>query len=401
MSRGLAPAGLGRVHDVLARHVEGGIPGLVGLVRRGDDVHVEALGTLAAGGGGAVRRDAIFRIASMTKPVTAAAAMMLVEDCVVRLDDPVDRFLPELADRRVLRSLDGPLDDTVLAERAITLRDLLTFRMGFGIPMVPPGTYPIQRAIDALALGQGPPRPATPPAPDEWLRRFGTLPLMHQPGARWMYHTASDVLGVLVARAAGCPLEDFLRERLFEPLGMRDTGFSVPPGAIDRLATSYWTNPATGTVEVFDAAAGGEWSRSPAFPSGGGGLVSTADDYLAFAEMLLADGRRRSGRILSRATVALMTQDHLTPAQKAASAFVPGWFDRFGWGFGVSVVTRRDDVAKSVGTYGWDGGLGTSWFTDPREDLIVVLLTQRAWTSPNPPPVFVDFWTAVYRALDD
>ncbi len=198
-----------------------------------------------------MRRDTIFRISSMTKPITAAAAMILVEECALRLDEPVDRLLPELADRRVLKRLDGPLDETVPANRPITVRDLLTFRLGFGLIMATPDACPILKA----AIDQGDRRRArrsrlAMPAPDEWLRRLGTLPLMYQPGERWLYSTGSDVLGVLIARAAGQPFDAFLRERIFAPLGMKDTGFSVPAAELDRLATGYWTNPQTGTLDA-------------------------------------------------------------------------------------------------------------------------------------------------------
>ena len=247
---------------------------------------------MALGGNDPMRRDTIFRISSMTKPVTAVATMILVEECKLRLDEPVDRLLPELADRRVLRAVDGPLDDTVPANRPITVRDLLTFRMGFGMVMAMPGTSPIQDAPHEVMLGQGPPHPSKTPAPDEWIRRLGTLPLMHQPGERWMYNTGSDVLGVLIARASGQPFETFLRERIFEPLGMKDTGFSVPAAELDRLATSYWTDPETGALELHDEP-DGQWSRPPAFPSGAGGLVSTVDDYLAFARDAAAQRRAR------------------------------------------------------------------------------------------------------------
>jgi CubicO group peptidase (beta-lactamase class C family) len=399
---GLSKARLGRMHEVMAGYVERGeVPGVVTLVSRRGEVHVDAVGIKAIGGADPMRRDTIFRIASMSKPVTAAAAMILVEECRLRLDEPVDRLLPEMAHRQVLKRLDGPLDETVPAHRPITVRDLLTYRMGFGIVMAPPGTYPIQQAADDLLLGQGMPRPHTPPMPDEWVRRLGTLPLMHQPGERWMYHTGSDVLGVLIARASGQPFETFLRERLFEPLGMKDTGFSVPAAKLDRLATSYWTNFATSAFEPYDAAEGGQWSRPPAFPSGGGGLVSTVDDYLAFGRMMLNHGKHSSARILSRPSVEAMTADHLTPQQKAVSGLLPGYFDNHGWGFGMSVVTRRDDPARPVGSFGWDGGLGTSWCSDPREELVGILMTQRAWTSPNPPDVCLDFWASAYQAIDD
>jgi len=251
---GLSKARLGRMHDVMAAHVERGeLPGLVTLVGRRGEVHVDAMGMKAIGGRDPMRQDTIFRITSMTKPITAAAAMILVEECRLRLDEPVDRLLPELAERRVLQRLDGPLDDTVPAHRPITLRDLLTFRMGLGVIFEPSGHYPIQQAVNELQIvGFGPPNPSTPHDPDEWMRRLGTLPLMHQPGEKWMYNTASYVLGVLIARASRQPLETFLRERIFEPLGMKDTGFGVPAAKLDRLATSYWPNSTTGALELHD-----------------------------------------------------------------------------------------------------------------------------------------------------
>jgi CubicO group peptidase (beta-lactamase class C family) len=399
---GLSKARLGRMHDVMAGYVERGeVPGLVTLVSRRGEVHVDAIGMKAVEGLDPIRRDTIFRISSMTKPITAAATMILVEECKVRLDEPVDRWLPELAERKVLKRLDGPLDDTVPANRPITVRDLLTFRMGFGQMMAPPDAYPILQAASEQQIGMGPPSPSTLPAPDEWIRRLGQLPLMHQPGQKWMYNTGSDVLGVLIARASGQPLETFFRERIFEPLGMKDTGFSVPAASLDRLATSYWTNFESGALELYDEAKGGQWSRPPAFPSGAGGLVSTIDDYLAFGQMMLNQGKHGNERLLSRPSVETMTTDQLTPEQKAASGIVPGYFDSHGWGFGVSIVTRRDDVAAVPGRFGWDGGLGTSWYSDPREDMVTILMTQRAWTSPSPPDVCLDFWTSAYQAIDD
>jgi CubicO group peptidase (beta-lactamase class C family) len=310
--------------------------------------------------------------------------------------------LPELAGRRVLTRPDGPLADTVPANRPITVRDLLTFRMGLGFVAGPPGVpYPIQEAMGELALG-----PRSAPTPDEWMRRLGTLPLVHQPGERWMYNTGADVLGVLIARASGRPFEVFLRERLFEPLGMADTGFSVSAADRGRLATSYWTDRDTGALTVHDDPASSRWGEPPTFPSGGGhpdggGLVSTVDDYLAFGQMMLNYGRLGGERVLSRPSVEVMTTDQLTAGQKAASGLYPGYFDGRGWGFGLSVVTRRDHPAAPVGMFGWDGGLGTAWRSDPGEDMVTLLLTQGAWTSPRPPRLFHDFWTAAYQSIDE
>ena len=181
---------------------------------------------------------------------------------------------------------------------------------------------------------------------------------------------------------------------------MKDTSFSVPSGKLDRLPTSYWTNYATGKVEVYDKP-DGQWSRPPAFPRGAGGLVSTADDYLAFGQMMLNKGRHGNQRILSRPSVEVMTTDQLTPEQKTVSGLVAGYFDNHGWGFGLSVVTKRTEMARSIGTYGWDGGFGTSWYADPKEDLNAVLMTQQAWTSPDPPNVCRDFWTSVYASIEE
>jgi CubicO group peptidase (beta-lactamase class C family) len=215
-----------------------------------------------------------------------------------------------------------------------------------------------------------------------------------------MYNTGSDVLGVLIARAAGQSLDAFMRERIFEPLGMRDTGFSVPAPSLDRLATSYSTDPETGALVLHDAP-DGQWSRPPDFPSGSGGLASTVDDFLTFSLMLANFGTYDGERILSRPSIETMTTDQLTPEQKAVSGLVPEWFDSHGWGFGVGVVTRRIDPTEPVGQYGWDGGLGTVWRVDPREELITMLMTQKAWTSPGIPPVCRDFWTSAYAAIDD
>jgi CubicO group peptidase (beta-lactamase class C family) len=380
--------GLERLDAVLAEHVERGDAGaVVWSVARHDEVHGATAGT--------AERDTIFRISSMTKPVTAVAALTLVEDCLIRLDDPVDEWLPELADSRVLARPEGPLEDTVPAARPLSLRDLLTFRSGMGFDFSAAGPQPVIEAAAELELGAGPPAPAGPPEPDEWMRRLGTLPLSRQPGERWLYHTSADVLGVLVGRVAGGPFPEVLAERVLVPLGMADTGFHVPPAALDRFGACYVTAPDRPVYDPPD----GQWSRPPAFPGGGAGLVSTVDDFLAFATMLHNGGTYRGRRVLSRPTVEAMTTNHLTPDQLATSAPDPD--GSRGWGFGLAVQVARTGPARSVGSYGWDGGLGSSWANDPAEDLIGVIFTDQAWGSPAAPPLFQDFWTCAYAALDD
>jgi CubicO group peptidase (beta-lactamase class C family) len=385
------------MRDVMTGHVDNGsMPGLVALVSRHGEVHVEAIGQ-SAFGGAPMQRDTIFRIASMTKPVGAVAAMILVEECRLRLDDPVDEFLPELANRRVLRSIDSDVDDTVPAKRAITLRDVLTFRLGYGMIPIFPDHYPIQKAVTAVGLAPGPVFPSF--TPDELMRRYGTLPLVYQPGERWLYNAGSEILGVLIARASGKSLGEFMRERIFEPLGMNDTAFYVPSGKHDRLATTYVRDRQTNELKVFDHPVTGKFSNPPVFENASAGLVSTAEDFNAFAQMLLNGGRLGSERILSRPSVELMTSDQLTPEQKLGSELF--FNDNRGWGFGVSVFTRRDHLHNVPGRFGWEGGYGTSWYSDPKEGMTGILLTQRLMESPQAPPVMADFWTSAYQAIDD
>lgn len=384
----------------MRREVDAGrLPGLVALVSRRGEEHALATGTLAFGGNARMQRDAIFRLASNTKPITAVAAMTLVEECRLRLDEPVDAWLPELADRRVLRTPTSALDDTVTAERPITVRDLLTYRCGYGEAMILAPGSPIHRAqIDArLPLASWP----FADTPDELMKRLGALPLISQPGERWLYHMSGEILGVLIARVSGKSLGAFLRERIFEPLGMKDTGFSVPESNIDRLPPCYCTDPGTRKTAVQDAARGGLYAEPPVFEGGAGGLVSTADDLLAFGRMMLRGGSYGRERVLSRTSVALMTTDTLTPEQKEASPFFPHFWETCGWGLGLGLITRRNDVGRSPGTFGWDGAFGTSCWIDPAEDLVGVLMTQRAPATLAYPAIVGDFWTSVYQALDD
>ncbi|HUJ34045.1 MAG TPA: serine hydrolase domain-containing protein [Solirubrobacteraceae bacterium] len=356
------------------------VPGLVALVAHGDEVLVEALGKLAAGGP-PVRRDSLFRIASTTKPITAAVTLAVIEEGLIGLEEPVDRLLPELSGRRVLRRMDGPLEDTVAAERPITTRDLLTFTFGFGMVtrmFMTSTPWPVVAASRELNLGTiGPPNPDGQPDPDTWIAGLGTLPLMAQPGERWMYNTGSSVLGVLVARATGQPFAEVLRTRLFEPLGMRDTAFWS--SETDRLATAYMAKP-EGLV-VWDEPEG-QWSRAPAFGDGASGLVSTVDDLLAFSRMLLAGG----GQALRSDDVRAMCTDQLTDGQKASGGLGPGFFAHKSWGYCQAVYEG--------GAFGWNGGLGTSWLADPARDLTVIVMTQRLFESAELPQVHRDIQAA-------
>jgi len=392
MRSAFVPARLSRMRDAMKRHVDRGYaPGLVTLVSRGTETHVDAFGTFAFGGGPPMREDTIFRLASMTKPVTAVATMILVEECRLRLDDPIDAWLPELANRSVLRAIDGPLGDTVPAARSITLRDLLGFRCGYGeVAFIAPSS-PLQAALAAARL----PLTVWPFADDadELMKRLGALPLACQPGERWLYHMPAEILGVLVARVTGQSLGAFMRERIFEPLGMRDTDFSVPEEKLARLPTCYVAELGTGKIVVRDEARG-LFARPPAFEGGGGGLVSTASDLRAFGRAL------RGTSVLSRASIELMATDQVTAEQKKLSPFFPDFWDRCGWGLGLGVITQRREVGRNEGAFGWDGAFGTSFWIDPREDLIGVLMVQRspdALTFAN--PLGADFWTSVYQAL--
>lgn len=388
----------GRMKEAMRTHVgPGRVPGIVTLLADGGDVRVGTHGVMDLESGTAMRRDTIFRIASMTKPVTAAAAMILVEEGDLGLDEPVDPWLPELADPRVLTSLGSPLHDTVPPERPITLRHLLALQPGIGAIMVFPPRHPIQLAMTEADVAPGP--AIFSGTPEEFMAGVGSLPLVHQPGEGWLYHTGLDIAGVLVARAAGTSLGDFMAERIFGPLGMTDTGFSVPAEKLDRLATAYRRNE-EGDLVVWDEARGGEWASPPAFQSGGGGLVSTADDYLAFARMMLNEGEYHGGRILSRESVKEMTTDQIGSAVKAKYPFYPGFWDDRGWGLGLSVVTGADEIAPWPGRYGWDGGYGTYFIADPRAEALALVLTQRLLGGPDDTRIKEEFLKLAYEAME-
>jgi CubicO group peptidase (beta-lactamase class C family) len=373
------------LRDILQTYVSNGsVPGAVGLVARGDRVEVQAAGSADAEGSSPMARDSIFRIASITKPITAAAVMMLVEDGRIALDEPVGQWLPELASPMVVRTPAGPVDDVVPAVRPITVIDLLTFRAGYG--------FPSDFSLPAVGLlfselKQGPPEPQLVAAPDDWMAALSRIPLLHQPGEAWLYNTCSDILGVLIARVWGRPLPEFLAERLFEPLGMADTGFGVTAGKLDRFTSYYRTGPAGG-LELIDAPRG-QWSRLPAFPSGAGGLVSTVDDWHSFARMLLAEGTAGGRRLLSPEAVRQMTTDQQTQSQRDASRL---FLEGQGWGFGGSVDVEATDPWNVPGRYGWVGGTGTAAHINATTGAVTILLSQLQMAGPTPPALMRDFW---------
>src|SRR5580704_13246044 len=355
----------GRIDEVVEAAVQQGqAPGVVAAVARGDATYIKAAGVMAVGGP-PMRPDTVFRISSTTKPITAAVVLSLVEE-----------LLPELAGRRVLRRPDGPLDDTIKAERPVTVRDLLTFTWGFGMQgamFMSPDPWPIVKAVEERELASfGPPEPVTTPDPDTWMARLGELPLLAQPGERWLYSAGSQVLGVLAARAAGAPFEDVMRERVLTPLGMHDTAFHTKE--TKRLAPAYENRD--GQLTVSDPP-DGQWSRPPRFPDGSGGLVSTAGDLLAFGRMLRGNPVLKTP-VLKTETVAEMTRDQLTAAQRANVWPGFSFLEDRGWGYGVSVTDWG---------YTWEGGLGTAWSNVPSQDLTVVVLTQRAADETGMPAV--------------
>jgi CubicO group peptidase (beta-lactamase class C family) len=400
-SRGFTEQGLSDVHHALAAHVDtGAMPGLVALLALGDQVWVDAIGARDFGDPEPMGRDAIFRIASLSKPIGTAATMVLVERGVLQLSDPVDRWLPELADRRVLRHIGAELDDTVPARRPVAVEDLLNSQMGFGNIMVPPDTYPIQRAERELQLlTLGPPWPPTTDTGDDWIRKFATLPLMSQPGEEWHYNTSHHVLSVLLERASGQSLEALLRDTVLDPLGMGDTSFRVAEADAPRLTAAYAPDPESGVVNVLDSIEESFWRRPPLFPNTAGWLTSTIDDYWSFVQMVVGGGVAGGRRVLSEESVRLITTDHLTGAQRAAATIFLG--DDGGWGFGLLVPATDRTREQGPRLIGWDGGTGTTWRTDIDSGVTMLLFTQRAMTSPEPPTIFTDFWEATARALDD
>ena len=350
----------------------GDLSGFVTLVwRKGEVVQVNTLGKRNIATGAPMQRDTLFRIASMTKPVTSVAALMLMEEGKLRLDDPVSKWLPEFADMRVLKDATGPVEDTVPAAREITVDDLMTHRSGlaYGFTSVGPIAYAHQAALgDVLNSNLG---------PDPWLKALGGLPLSYQPGDRFHYSHATDVLGFLVGRVEGKPFRDVLMERILGPLGMSDTDFYVPPAKRDRAAVVYRAE-AEGLQPVDFA----EHDTPPAFCGGGGGLISTVDDYLKFARALLNDGEADGVRLLKPETMALMRANRLTDAQRQIPFMgIPFWMGQ-GFGLGLSVITDPEKQAwmgaGNEGAFGWPGAFGTWWQADPKSGMILIYMIQNA-----------------------
>ncbi|HEU5355940.1 MAG TPA: serine hydrolase domain-containing protein [Actinocrinis sp.] len=377
---------MAKLRELLETRVERGpLPGAVALVAREGAVEIEAVGHRDVERSAPMTRDTIFRVASVSKPITAAGTMLLVDDGLIALDDPIDRWLPELAEPRVVRTPSSPLDDTVPANRPITVFDLLTFRSGWGFTA--DFTSPVNEAIFREMVHDGMIPQDYPPA-EQYLAALARIPLLHQPGEGWQYNLGSELQSVLIARATGTPLPQFLAERLFEPLGMADTGFAVPETKRDRFATLYRTDPQTGTISLADRP-DGMWNTVPVFPSGAGGMVSTVDDWLAFGRMLLNQGTANGRRVLSEESVRLMTTDHLTAQQRDASEL---FLEGQGWGFGGSVDVTNRDPWNVPGRYGWIGGSGTAAHIVPATGTVAILFTQMSMTGPTPPAIDREFW---------
>jgi CubicO group peptidase (beta-lactamase class C family) len=366
----------------LGAYIESGqFAGAAALVwRNGRVVQTACVGTRDLETGGPVEPDTLFRIASMTKPVTSVAALMLLEQGRFALDEPIARWAPEFAEMRVLRSPDGPLDQTVPAERPITFDDLLTHRSGLTYGDFHTG--PLAGAY-ARALGGD---IDSDVAPDDWIARLAALPLIDQPGAAFHYGHSTDLLGLLIARIEDAPLGDVLQHLIFGPLGMRDTGFTVPPAKRGRRAAPHGFDE-SGRLTKRTIVPGGhalpERPEGMEYVSGGQGLWSTLDDYLRFARLFLGAGAVDGVRLLRPDTMALMASNHLTAGQRAASEMfgLPLFAEGHGFGLGVAVVMEPGQAAPTlcgggVGAVGWPGAYGTWWRADPADDSVLILLTQ-------------------------
>jgi len=357
------------------------IPGVVCLVwRRGELLQVDAVGLRDIEAGLPMERNTIFRIASMSKPVTAAAALILMERGMMHLDDPITKWAPEFAHMKVLRQPDGPLEDSYPAPRLISIEDLLTHRSGLAYSFT--ATGPLSQALQKK-FGFEIDSTYTP---DEWMKTLASFPLRFAPGERFNYSYSTDVLGYIIARATGMNLRQALQELLFTPLKMVDTDFWIPPEKRARAAVLY------------RSLAAGQFTRTelpgfmgddpPTHTGGGQGLVSTADDYLAFARMLLQGGELNGRRVLTEESIRLMTTNRLTSAQRRFPQFGIPFFMAQGFGLGLSVIIDPKKHGwmgtASRGSFGWPGLFGGWWQVDPQEELVMLWLQQTL--PPQAPP---------------
>lgn len=395
------------VGDAVSKAVgSGDIPGGLSVVWQNGRIHaLHQAGARDLGNRAPVEMSTLMGIASMTKPVTVAAAMTLIERGVMKLDDPITRWAPEFARMRVLRRADGPLDDTYPAPRTITVEDLMTHRAGFAYGFYTQG--PLAVAL-ITKLGMGIESTLTM---DAWMRALADLPLAYAPGERFNYGHSIDVLGFIVGRAGGSDLQRVMRESLLAPLGMEDTSFWIPPDKRQRAAQAYFS-PALNEFTRLDIPAF-VGAAPQSFASGGQGLVSTAADYLRFARMLLGGGALDGRRILRADSVKRMISDALTAEQRGLPAFGdPQYWSRWGQGLGMTVL-RDPQLAGTragAGSYGWGGAFGGWWQADPTRNAILLWMQQCLPAPPIPgaPPAMRDipgakavqqFQVSAYAAL--
>ncbi len=355
-------AGLARLRAVLQSHVdEQRIPGAVSVVALGGHVELyEAMGQQDPVAGTPMRDDAIFRIYSMTKPLVSLATLMLAEEGRLQMGEPVSKYLPEFAGQQVAVEEGG----TVRLEPALreaTVQDLLRHTAGLTYEFL--GNSAVQRQYsDADIVDRS-------RSNAEFCKVLAALPLAHHPGTRWEYSRSTDVLGALIEVVAGRPLGRLLEERIFAPLGMKDTGFAVPSESWNRIAEAFANDPETG-----EPVAMLKPREVPRFESGGGGLLSTAGDYVRFLQFMRNRGMLEGCRLVSRKTIEWMTSDHLGSIPVQGDLLLPGY--GFGLGFAVRTHAGLAPQPGSPGQYFWSGIGGTSFFVDPAEDLFAILLTQ-------------------------